>query len=72
MVYNANERSIYGKKLQSGVILVKTNKSILVGNYDENITPGEATVHVEKIADFLLDKGYWTNSIYWFIHSSLI
>jgi len=58
MTIKADPRSIYGKKGATGVVAVKTGKAILVGYYDENIQPGQATNVVEKLADYLIEQGY--------------
>jgi len=49
-------RSIYGKKGQDGVVVVKTNKCILIGIYDKDQTPGNATACVEGVADYLISQ----------------
>ncbi|CAO1630937.1 unnamed protein product [Parajaminaea phylloscopi] len=54
----ANDRSIYGKSGADGVVLVKTNQAVLVGQYASPIVPGEATKVVEQLADYLLGVGY--------------
>jgi len=53
-----DERSIYGKKGATGVIMVKTNQAILVAVYNEQQQPGNAANVVEKLADYLLESGY--------------
>ncbi|KAL0075207.1 profilin [Phycomyces blakesleeanus] len=54
----ADERSIYGKKNNNGVCIVKTTQAILIGLYDSNIQPGECTKIVEGLADYLISVGY--------------
>ena len=54
----ADDRSIYGKKGQGGVVCVKTKQAILIGLYDEPIQPGEATKVVEGLADYLISVSY--------------
>ncbi|PWN30162.1 Profilin/allergen [Jaminaea rosea] len=54
----ANDRSIYGKAGADGVVLVKTNQAVLVGQYASPILPGEATKVVEQLGDYLLGVGY--------------
>jgi profilin len=51
-------RSIYGKSGNTGVVLVKTGQTILIGVYDERMQPGNAAATVEKLADYLIDNGY--------------
>jgi hypothetical protein len=41
-----------------GIVLVKTNQAVLVGQYSSPILPGEATKVVENLADYLLGVGY--------------
>ncbi|CAO1620070.1 unnamed protein product [Sympodiomycopsis kandeliae] len=54
----ANDRSIYGKAGADGVILVKTNQAVLVGQYSSPILPGQATKVVEQLGDYLVGVGY--------------
>jgi len=37
---------------------VKIGKCILIGGYDENAQPGAAANIVEKLADYLIERGY--------------
>lgn len=53
-----DDRSIYGKKGSAGICIVKTGQAILIGEYDENIQPGQCTTVVEKLADYLINSGY--------------
>jgi profilin len=53
-----DERSIYGKKGATGVVIVKTPQTILIGVYNENMQPRNAANTVEKLADYLIDNGY--------------
>ncbi|CAO1620606.1 unnamed protein product [Jaminaea pallidilutea] len=57
-VLRADDRSIYGKAGGDGIVLVKTNQAVLVGQYASPIIPGEATKVVEQLADYLLGVGY--------------
>ena len=43
---------------KEGMLLVKTQKAILVAHYPENVQPGSATTVVEKLADYLVGVGY--------------
>ena len=45
-----------------GVVVVKTNQAILVGTYKDPTQPGEATVIVEGVADYLKGVGYVSNN----------
>ncbi|KAM3582196.1 profilin, required for normal timing of actin polymerization in response to thermal stress [Umbelopsis sp. WA50703] len=58
MFLRSDDRSIYGKKGNGGVVIVKTIQAILVGIYDENSTPGNATKVVEGLADYLISVNY--------------
>eukprot|EP01132_Coremiostelium_polycephalum_P001950 gene1950-2386_t len=58
MGIKGDNRSIYGKKGATGVILVKTNQTIIVGFYNEKQQPGNASNVTEKLADYLIDNGY--------------
>lgn len=51
-------RSAYGKLGNSGICTVVTAQAVLIGTYDDNIQPGECTVAVENLADYLLSVGY--------------
>ncbi|KAF8004173.1 profilin [Metschnikowia aff. pulcherrima] len=54
----ADERSIYGKQDDKGIIAVKTKQAILVAHYPSGVQPQEATAVVEKLADYLISLGY--------------
>lgn len=54
----ADERSIYGKHEEEGVIAVKTKQAILVGHYPKGVQAGEATKVVEQLADYLISVNY--------------
>lgn len=58
MTLRADNRSVYIKKGATGAACVKTNQSILIGWYDENIQPGQCSSTVERLADYLIDNGY--------------
>lgn len=53
----ADDRSIYGKKPNGGIVAVKTKKCVLVGVYSEGQQPGDAAKTVEDLADYLLSSG---------------
>lgn len=54
----ADERSIYGKQEDHGVIAVKTKQAVLVAHYPSGVQAQEATAVVEKLADYLITLGY--------------
>jgi len=53
-----DDRSIYAKQGSGGVVCVKTKQAVLVGIYDEQTQPGEATKVVEALADYLISVNY--------------
>ncbi|ODQ81935.1 hypothetical protein BABINDRAFT_179468 [Babjeviella inositovora NRRL Y-12698] len=54
----ADDRSIYGKHQEEGIIAVRTKQAILVAHYPAGIQAGEATKIVEQLADYLISVGY--------------
>ncbi|KAH3674344.1 hypothetical protein WICMUC_003370 [Wickerhamomyces mucosus] len=54
----ADDRSIYGKHAEEGVVAVKTKQTVLIGHYPAGVQAGEATTIVEKLADYLISVGY--------------
>lgn len=54
----SDERSIYGKQDDRGIIAVKTKQAILVAHYPSGVQAQEATAVVEKLADYLISLGY--------------
>lgn len=48
----------HARSQADGVVLVKTNQAVLVGQYASPILPGEATKVVEQLGDYLLGVGY--------------
>ncbi|GJX23857.1 profilin [Tanacetum coccineum] len=49
---------IRGKKGPGGVTVKKTGMSIIIGIYDEPMTPGQCNMIVERLGDYLLDQGF--------------
>ncbi|EGC36212.1 hypothetical protein DICPUDRAFT_91884 [Dictyostelium purpureum] len=58
MAIKADDRSIYGKKGATGIVVVKTTQCIIIGYYDETKQPGNAAVVCEKLGDYLIENGY--------------
>jgi len=58
VVLKADDRSLYGRKGKEGIVIVKTNKTILVTHYPETVQPGGAATTVEVLADYLISLGY--------------
>ncbi|ODQ66571.1 Profilin/allergen [Nadsonia fulvescens var. elongata DSM 6958] len=54
----ADDRSIYGKHQNEGVIAVRTKQALLLAHYPEGIQAGEATKVVEQLADYLISVNY--------------
>ncbi|KAG0234885.1 profilin, required for normal timing of actin polymerization in response to thermal stress [Actinomortierella wolfii] len=50
--------SIYVRKDNTGATIVKTNQAILIGHFGEDTQPGQSTVVVEGLADYLKGVGY--------------
>ncbi|KAE9600351.1 putative profilin [Lupinus albus] len=48
---------IRGKKGPGGVTVKKTNQALIIGIYDEPMTPGQCNVVVERLGDYLIDTG---------------
>lgn len=40
-----------------GVTIKKTNQALIIGIYDEPLTPGQCNVIVERLGDYLIDQG---------------
>ncbi|RKP32520.1 Profilin/allergen [Metschnikowia bicuspidata] len=54
----ADERSIYGKHDDHGIICVSTKQAILIAHYPSGVQAQEATAVVEKLADYLISLNY--------------
>ncbi|CAO2161393.1 unnamed protein product, partial [Urochloa humidicola] len=48
---------IRGKKGPGGVTIKKTNLAIIIGIYEEPVTPGQCNMVVEGLGDYLVDQG---------------
>ncbi|KMT03222.1 hypothetical protein BVRB_8g197700 [Beta vulgaris subsp. vulgaris] len=48
---------IRGKKGPGGVTVNKTNQALIIGIYDEPMTPGQCNMVVERIGDYLVEQG---------------
>ncbi|CAL5438203.1 unnamed protein product [Camellia sinensis] len=40
-----------------GVTIKKTNQALIIGIYDEPMTPGQCNMIVERLGDYLIDQG---------------
>ncbi|KAA8902837.1 hypothetical protein TRICI_005822 [Trichomonascus ciferrii] len=54
----ADDRSIYGKHDDTGIVAVRTKQAVIVGHYAAPVVAGEATKVVEQLADYLISVGY--------------
>lgn len=41
-----------------GVTVKKTNMALIIGIYDEPMTPGQCNMIVERLGDYLFDQGF--------------
>lgn len=41
-----------------GVTIKKTNMAIIIGIYEEPMTPGQCNMVVERLGDYLVDQGF--------------
>ncbi|XP_020596045.1 profilin-3 [Phalaenopsis equestris] len=48
---------IRGKKGSGGITIKKTNQALIIGIYNEPMTPGQCNMVVERLGDYLLDQG---------------
>ncbi|KAE9445375.1 hypothetical protein C3L33_22727, partial [Rhododendron williamsianum] len=48
---------IRGKKGPGGVTVKKTNQALIIGIYDEPMTPGQCNMIVERLGDYLIEQG---------------
>lgn len=48
---------IRGKKGAGGVTIKKTNQGLIIGLYDEPMTPGQCNMIVEPVGDYVIHKG---------------
>ncbi|KQK03116.1 profilin-2 [Brachypodium distachyon] len=49
---------IRGKKGPGGVTIKKTTLAIIIGIYEEPMTPGQCNMVVERLGDYLLEQGF--------------
>jgi len=48
---------IRGKKGPGGITIKKTNQALIIGIYDEPMTPGQCNMIVERLGDYLIEQG---------------
>lgn len=58
LTIRAEERSLYGKKGNKGLICVRTKQAIIIGHYPDSTQPGEAAKIVEGLGDYLISAQY--------------
>ncbi|XP_062228070.1 profilin LP04-like [Phragmites australis] len=49
---------IRGKKGTGGITIKKTNLALIIGIYDEPMTPGQCNMIVERLGDYLVEQGF--------------
>ncbi|KAF7128145.1 hypothetical protein RHSIM_Rhsim11G0049400 [Rhododendron simsii] len=47
---------IRGKKGPGGITIKKTNQALIIGIYDEPMTPGQCNMIVERLGDYLIEQ----------------
>ncbi|XP_042879524.1 profilin-like [Penaeus japonicus] len=55
---SGEEGTVRGRKGKKGVHITKTNTAIIIGLYEEPITPGSCACTVESLADYLKSLNY--------------
>ena len=40
-----------------GITIKKTSQALLIGIYDEPVTPGQCNIVVERLGDYLIEQG---------------
>lgn len=54
----AEDRSIYGKLDQDGIVVISTAQTILIAHYSYPVSAGEAIKVSEAMADYLVSVNY--------------
>ncbi|RDX84492.1 hypothetical protein CR513_34448, partial [Mucuna pruriens] len=49
--------AIRANKGAGGITVKKTNQAVVIGIYDEPLTPGQCNMIVERLGDYLIDQG---------------
>jgi len=55
---SGDEKVVRGKQGKGGVHLMRTKQTLLIGVYDEPLTPPEAANITESLGDYLSNCGY--------------
>eukprot|EP01091_Cochliopodium_minus_P003369 TRINITY_DN13234_c0_g1_i1.p1 TRINITY_DN13234_c0_g1~~TRINITY_DN13234_c0_g1_i1.p1 ORF type:complete len:131 (-),score=20.52 TRINITY_DN13234_c0_g1_i1:32-382(-) len=58
LMHQNEERTIVARKETKGLHCTKTGKCVLLACYDKPYSPGQVSVIVEKLADYLVGVGY--------------
>jgi len=59
MFLRATEETIHGKKGgDSGIVICKTGKAIIIGTYRDGLVAGACSATVSKLMDYLRNAGY--------------
>lgn len=53
-----DERSLYGRHENEGIVCVRTQQAILIAHYPPTSVAGDVAKIVEKLADYLISVGY--------------
>ncbi|KAI4377074.1 hypothetical protein MLD38_014761 [Melastoma candidum] len=48
---------IRGKKGAGGITIKKTGQALVIGIYEEPVTPGQCNMIVERLGDYLVEQG---------------
>nr|ABW37745.1 Ama v 1.02 allergen [Amaranthus viridis] len=48
---------IRGKKGPGGICVKKTGQALVIGIYDEPVTPGQCNMIIERLGDYLIEQG---------------
>lgn len=52
-----NKTVVDWKQGSGGITIKKTNQALVVGIYEEPMTPGQCNMVVERLGDYLYDQG---------------
>ncbi|KAJ1993756.1 profilin, required for normal timing of actin polymerization in response to thermal stress [Dimargaris cristalligena] len=53
-----DDKTLMGKKNDTGVICIKSKQAIVVGIYDSKLTAGQANINLNTVATNLANMGY--------------
>jgi len=58
MYLRNDEEMMVGKKGQGGICIFKTGQALIMGTYNQDMSPANNTKEVGKMADYLKEVGY--------------